>query len=470
MNKSARLAVAAILLSDLLLSLACITFTMGIQITHDYEPGDVRMIWVDLVQELDPLYAQEVPAANADIRARCEAAGVDCTEALLPATLTEFLADPQFSQWKLDEEGEEVTRTETENMVRLRRGGPLDEFLESLKAEGDDEDLKIEVRTDSATGDTYYTIQVALEGFGEVDWEAWDSFMREPEPPKPDVIPPPEPEEEVVVEGGPALTFSGMDRILGGLLSAVPNTPGMDLQLWYYQHILRKMGFPTVLRLVLDPPGRILSHTMNGQTEGTLREADGEVVFAVDEAFLRKYIPTQPWVFRVESVVEAGTQEKPQQPAAEAMTGPTPKRYRRFRIRLLTAKSLGFIGGVYQADYELQPLDDQTGPGPRIRIRFTGMGLGFGAGYGSASFGGIEAWTEFETRHGPMSLQDFDGVKGWHTGAGAVAKSWTGAVFCTRESYWQQQARWHGAGTQIGPHAGIDWSWGRWQIVGDVVQ
>lgn len=395
---------------------------------------------------------------------------MDCSEALLPETLDAFLAEPQFSDFSMDDMGGEFTRTETERMVRLRTGGPLDEFLERIKAQGDEEDVVVDVRRDPDTGDTYYTIQLSMDSLGETDWESWDTFMREPEPPKPSVIPPPAPEEEVVFEGGPALTFSGLDRVLGGLLSSVPSAPGVDLELWYYQHILHKMGFPTILRVVLDPPGRILRCTMNGQPEGAVSDEGGEVIFAVNEAFLRKYADAAKWTFRVESVVEATERQPSQAPEAQVMTGATPQRYRHFRIRLVKASNLGLIGGVYQAEYELQAMDDQLRPGPRVRIRFTGMGLGLGAGYGSASFGGIEAWTEFETRRGPMALEDFDNVKGWHTGAGAVAKAWTGAVFCTRESYWEQQARWHGTGTQIGPHAGIDWSWGRWQIVGETAQ
>lgn len=458
-----------------LLSLACMSSTLVVQVTHPYEPADRSMVWIDLTQEMDPAYLAGARAANADIRSQCQAEGIPCEPSVfLPETYSAFVDESMFSALALDCGDPEATRTETESMVRFRRGWTLLEYQQTAASQPEDTRLLIQSVPDAASGAVRYTIELTLTDLfsGEpVNWAEWDAFLREPEPVKPSLITPPRPSDDPTFEGGPALAFSGLDRVFGALFPVVEALPGAELQAWHYQHILRQMGFPTALRFVLDPPGDIVAATFNGQSAGSVPAEGGMVVFAVDEAFLRQHGAEARWVFRVESVVAPGSNPAQAGDTAarptDTVTTAEPQRYRSFRIRLVRMRSFGVILSSLNAEYELQTLQPDGDLGPGVRIRFTGYGLGANAAWWvpdyTDSFGGIESWTEFESKQ-PMSLQDFDGVWGWHSDAGAAVKSWTGAAFCTTRSPFEQHARFNSTGTQIGFYGGLDATLGTWRI------
>ncbi|MFO7695597.1 MAG: hypothetical protein R6X16_00355 [Anaerolineae bacterium] len=461
--------IAALGLS-LLLSLACMTSTLSVEVTHPYEPGDQSMVWIDLTQEMDQAYLAGARAANTDIRAQCQDEGIPCDDSVfLPETYGAFVAEPMFATLALDPGDPAATRTETASMVRYRRGWSLPEYQEMATKQSEGAGLQIQATLDSATGAVRYVTELTVTDLfsgDPVDWSEWDAFMNGPEPAKPSLITPPLPTDDASFEGGPALAFPGLDRVFSGLIPAVEALPGAELQAWHYQHILRSMDFPVALRFVLDPPGDIVSATFNGQPGGAIPVEGGLVVFAVDETFLRRHATESRWVFRVESIVQTGSAAQAQTTSTQARQ-PEPQRYRSFRIRLVRMRSFGIILATLKADYVLQALDPNGEPGPSMRIRFTGYGLGANAAWWvpdyTDSFGGIEAWTEFQSKE-PMALRDFDGVWGYHSDAGLAVKSWTGAVFCTSKSPFQQQAQFNSVGTQVGLYGGLDATLGKWRF------
>jgi hypothetical protein len=310
-------------------------------------------------------------------------------------------------------------------------------------------------------------------------------MRKEPDPPKPGIQAPPKEGETLLLpeegEAGRALALSGLDRMLEDTLGGIARDltkPESALQEWHQVRILKKMGFPTLLRFSFTLPGDLVSHTMNAKPAGRVIEYR-EVVFGIDEAFLRQHGMVGPWVFRVESVVtpemERSVREpKPatsegSKPADTAPKGPT---YRRFRIRQLTNYTVGLYLGFVSVTYELQELESDGTPGRRCKVNFLGAGSVTGASfmpewlwasYGASSVGD---WTEFELNPGKpaMRLEDFDGVKGYHSDAGAFVYSWSGAIFGTRDAANDQVARVSSHGVQIGIYAGGDSVKGHWRI------
>ena len=466
----------ALLAGLICFTLACVTNTISLQVTHNWEPGDEQLVYLELAQELDSAYASGAREANQDIRAQCQAKSIDCTEEMiLPETLEQLQANPLFESFDLgDMSSEDFTRTEWQNGIRHRRSWTLAEFQQFLQTPDGADTFLIEAKTDPKSGDTRYVIQLTFPGLvdeGETDdwdWAEWDSMMKEPELPKPELSPPGQDGGEVEVDGGPAMALTGLDQLLGGMLSAVPAGSGGELTAWHYIHILRQMGFPVFLRFVLDPPGNVVNSSFNGQPAGQVTQ-EGEVVFPINESFLRQYGFAGPWVFRAESVVSAGSTEAKPSDIGNLGTKSDAPKFRRFRIRPLVNKTFGVIVGAVSATYELQELNERFEPGRKVQIRFLGFGPAVSAKWippSAYSSGGYQ-WTEFTVNKEAMALEDFDGIWGWHTDAGAVAKSWTGAVFCTKDSPFKQQARLQGIGTQIGPYAGADLAIGTWRIVSE---
>jgi hypothetical protein len=487
------------------LTLGCITTTVGVQVTHPWNADSEASVTIEFMQELDPQYAALVREANKDILAECAKSSVPCSEnPKLPETLDEMMAQMGSDSGGLsgaEEEG--FVRVEWAQGIRYRKTVPLQEYLDlqaeaeaKAKAEGEasSDTPHLEIHKDPVTGNTQYVMEMTFGGMGgddtgddevegSMDWAAWDAARQEPEPPKPPIQLPTEEGEAAEPEGDDADSASGLSGLGGifegiGRLGGDPSTPESALKEWHLQRIMKKMGFPTLYRMSFILPGDLVSHTMNGQSAGLVIQ-NREVVFSIDEAFLRQHGMGGPWVFRVESVVtpkmeRAGGETKASTPVVTTPASAAPgQTYRRFRIRPLNNYTLGLFGGGVYASYELQELGSGGAPGRSCTIRFLGAGPMISAkftptwlvkDYGAKSG---RDWVEFEINDdlAPMRLEDFDGVQGHHSDAGAFIYRWSGVIFGTRDSATDQVARVHIAGPQAGFYIGSDSAQGAWKIV-----
>ena len=474
-----------ILVLLLSLTLACMTNTIAIRVTHNWKAGDEQRVTMEMEQVMDPVWVEEAQKANEDIRSQCNAQGLDCTpDMFLPEKLSDFDESSAFGSLEMtDLLDQGFTRTDVENGALYARSWTLAEFQDYLVAEDDEESMLVEATTD-AGGDTHYVIQFTFgsaeeEESDQFQWEEWDAFMKEKEPPKPPMSLPTA-EETPTAEGAEPTTQTGLGSLFGDMGAA--DMPALTE--WYWGHALRETGFPTFYRFVLDVPGDLVSRTYNGETAGEVLKAGG-VAFAIDEAFVRENGTQGPWVFRVESVVKKGAKEPkevevekaptatavPKQKAAatvaKAATPSVKPDRQRYRIRPLTNRSFGVVLGAVSKTYELQEMDDQGSPTGTARMRFTGLGLSMSLKFVSQKAYESKGpqWAEFTLKKGAMSLADFDGVWGWHIDAGAVSKSWTGALFGSKHSPLKLRGGFQGVGSQLAPYLGADLALGTWHFV-----
>lgn len=472
-----------------MLTLGCITTTLGVQVTHPSSADPQGSVTVEFMQELDPQYAALVREANKDILAECAKSSVPCSEnPKLPETLDEMLTQMGQSAPDMTElEKSGFTRVEWAHGLRYRKTLTLQEYLDEQAAEeakaktdseASDDTPRLEVRKDALTGNTHYALEMKMgsasddDEDGPIDWAEWDAQRQEPDPPKPPIRLPPadaaEPDEDKED------LFGEMGSFLGDGGDAKPESA---LQQWHFQRIMKQMGFPTLMRFSFVLPGELVSHTMNGQTAGRVVD-NREVLFAIDEAFLRQYSMAGPWVFRVESVVTPKMEKSAGEAKAVVPVEITPasvdagQGFRRFRIRPLHNFSLGLFGGGVYASYELQELSSSGAPGRSCTIRFVGAGPMLSAKFTPSWLVKDYAksgrdWVEFEISadQAPMRLEDFDGVQGYHSDAGAFIYRWSGLIFGTRTSASEQVAWARLSGPQAGLYLGGDSAKGVWKIV-----
>ncbi len=135
-----------------------------------------------------------------------------------------------------------------------------------------------------------------------------------------------------------------------------------------------------------------------------------------------------------------------------------------FRIRPVSAWSVGEIVGYTRVTYEIQEILDDGTTGRRCRIQFSGWGLTAGLPI-NANFSPGYQWTTFDTAKGRMRLEDFDGVKGYHASGGALVYGVGGCTFGDADSTWNKQGQSSGSSWSVGPFLGLDWMFGTWKIV-----
>ncbi len=134
-----------------------------------------------------------------------------------------------------------------------------------------------------------------------------------------------------------------------------------------------------------------------------------------------------------------------------------------FRMRPVSAWSVGEIIGYTRVTYELQEVLDDGTTGRRCMIQFSGWGLTLGLPL-NAHFAPGYQWTEFDTSKGRMRLEEFDGIKGYHSSGGALVYGVGGFTFGDANSTWNKQAQSQGTSWNVGVHFGADWMFGSWKI------
>ncbi len=510
-----------LLLLLLPLVLSCITTTMTIEVTHAWKPGDVQNVIVSTSQEVSAEWTAEAKKANAEIVAQCQKENVPLTpEMHIPETYTEMMA--QFGdEMSLGNDDEGTVTTQLPNGILMTKSFTLAEYQEENK--DSTSGFAINMEKDPGSEATRYSADFTIPGMtkegdpDQIDWAEWDAFVKSPDGPKPSCKPPVTTTAEANVTAQPGATkTTGFSSLLmpGGANtdSSSSSTPLLD---YYTGRIYKKLGYPTWFRIVLDLPGEVTAHTINGETAGEIDD-EGRVVFALDEAFFRKHTFKGPWVYHVASEVtakmqKAGTDKKPAgllAPAATKVkpttaaattkkTGSTPQAgaseqassepassspdarasasttgLARFRIRQVSSYALGLSYGLSYANYELQELAADGTPGRYARLRFFGTGASLSLRFmpkwlrKNYDVKSVSDWTEFEVPAGaPFArLEDFDGIKGYHADSGMFMNSWSGAGFGTQESAEEPKLWVDLRGKQLGLYLGMDTAKGTWKV------
>lgn len=142
----------------------------------------------------------------------------------------------------------------------------------------------------------------------------------------------------------------------------------------------------------------------------------------------------------------------------------TPPRPKSFRIRPVNAVSVGELIGYVRVTYEIQEVYDDGTTGRRCTLRYSGWGAMVGLPVGFSFAPGYQ-WSELPVRSGRMSLEDFNGIAGYHSSAGGLLGGWSGFYFGHGKDYTTRRAQSSGGGWNVGLWLGLDWTWGKWEIV-----
>lgn len=148
-----------------------------------------------------------------------------------------------------------------------------------------------------------------------------------------------------------------------------------------------------------------------------------------------------------------------------APTNVEPRRVHAFRIRPIDSFSAGIVVGHVQVTYEIQELLDDGTTGRRCTVRFTGQGLTLGWP-GGASFAPGYQWSEMQVPGGwSMSLEELDGVSGWHSSVGSLVGGGSAMHFGGKGGVFDKRLESRGLSWSVGPYMGADWMWGTWKII-----
>lgn len=128
----------------------------------------------------------------------------------------------------------------------------------------------------------------------------------------------------------------------------------------------------------------------------------------------------------------------------------SPPRLKSFRIRPVSSFSAGELYGYVRVTYELEELYSDGTTGRRCTLRFSGWGAMIGFAI-NLSFAPGYQWSEMPVRVGRMSLEDFHGVKGYHSSGGGLLGGWSGMYFGTRDDVSAKRAETAGLGWSVGP-------------------
>ncbi len=295
------------------MSLACMTLEIGFNVVHQEDREDQATF--KIAQHLTDKYIEAAKKANEDLRK--DYAEVDKEPSFeFPETMQGLsgempeltVLDPKTlpGEFEVKEDASGFTATATFTLPEL------------LRKQEESGQKWLQVEEDDPEG-IRYIFELDLPAMGDPDedpqamFDAFEQLRREGMPPKPklekvdeDKI---EEEADKIAEelkaGRPvtetrALTLSGFDRLIGGLLAGTGGLlEGADLEMWYALRIMRDAGAPE-FRWWVELPGEIVAYTVDGQTEGVVE--GNRVTLVMDKDFFRKY-GSGEHRFRVESVL-----------------------------------------------------------------------------------------------------------------------------------------------------------------------
>jgi hypothetical protein len=262
-------------------SLSCISFNVSIKVRHEQgERGEIQgQIGVHLTDE----YLSAVQTANQERAADYQSAGLDIPEPLFPETWAEF-DEAGFGFSDLLEGDVEILEQSDKGYIVA--GSRTYTESSGLGVEDGSLDLRVD-RTDPEK--IVYVLEMEIQDMSEeLDPADLDQLRAEGLGPKPAVE-----AETGQIELDAAKEDLGTEivtTILEELLGAVPETAGLELDGWYAEKVLLAAGLPSMSYSV-ELPGKITSHTLAGETAGTLNPSGNRVELVVDEAFMRRAGP-----------------------------------------------------------------------------------------------------------------------------------------------------------------------------------
>ena len=260
-------------------SLACISTEIVIKLVP--QQGEEGEVTVTLAQHLTEAYLEAASQANVEWAQDYAAAGMDVPENLFPETWQEMGDEPMEAP-----EGFEIIQQDERGYVAVGTSS----FAELEDPESSAE-WSLSVNRDDPER-VRYLLEIEMPevdpGF---DLNEMDRLRAEGLGPKPPVnTADSEPTESIGV--------AGLLESLGDAMSETAEENSLDG--WYAQRVLVESGVPTIA-YVVELPGEIVRHELDGQPAGVLDADAGRVTLVVDEAYMKKYGPGE-YVFQVESV------------------------------------------------------------------------------------------------------------------------------------------------------------------------
>jgi hypothetical protein len=256
------------------LSLACLTSETVVRVVpKDPQTADVHLT---VSMYLTEAYIAAAKLANIEMAQDFRSAGLAPPEVMLP----ESWQDLNQSGGSVEIPGN--GRIVEENERGFTAEGVLP-YIEGQEPDPDQGWTLTTIRDDPAW--VVYRLEVKVETLsGQFTMADWDQLRQEGLPPKPPI----ETDDEEDGSGG-----------LLDLSFLYDDAEKLSLPGWYAQRVLLASGLPETT-YVVELPGEVLLHELDGQPAGEYDPAAGRVSLKVDEAFMRQYSGAE-YTFRVES-------------------------------------------------------------------------------------------------------------------------------------------------------------------------
>lgn len=263
-------------------SLSCISLEVAIRVQH--KQGEQGELHGQIGMHLTDVYLNAARTANQERAADYQAVGLDVPEPLFPVTWAEF-DEAGFGSGDLTEgDGEIVEQSEKGYTIAGSRA-----YTESQGVGVEDNSLALQVdRSDPQM--IRYLLEIEILDMSEdLDPTDLDQLRADGLGPKPVIE---KVKGEVEIETGDEdLGTEIVTGILEELFGAMPELAGLELDSWYAKRVLLAAGMPSMSYSV-EMPGRITSHTLAGETSGTVDLPGNRVELIVDENFMRSSGPT----------------------------------------------------------------------------------------------------------------------------------------------------------------------------------
>jgi hypothetical protein len=259
-----------------LATLACINTEVSLKVTNREDGTDTLVATFE--QYLTDSFIAAAKVVNEERRRDFAAAGRETdTENLLPVTMAE--AGELFDPGKYQDEGYTVTTSNT--------GFKATKQFQLLEQESSDNWQVLAIR-EVESGDVHYQAKVWLD-LSEMDGDDLFALRTEEDIKRPSLEP------GAYDSGSSSGGWEGLFAAFGDMTAEAEQE--LAIELHYVQKAL-KQSDPIEYKIVVELPGQITNHTLNGDETGVL--VGNQVTLVITESIMRQYAG-QKIEFRVES-------------------------------------------------------------------------------------------------------------------------------------------------------------------------